>query len=79
MGHYLNTGPRTRPLSSSAQHFEGTAQNCIMGISSMGTWASTIGKHEVNIIMNLNICRSHGVGGDGSYAYKIPPTLKEYA
>jgi hypothetical protein len=48
-----------------------------MGMSSMGTWASTIGKHEVNIIMNLNICKSQVVGGDGSH--NIPPTLKEYA
>jgi len=77
MGQYLNTGPRTRLLSSSAWHFLGTAQTCIMGMSSMGTWASTIGKHEVNIVMNLNICKSQGVGGDGSH--KIPPTLKECA
>ncbi len=77
MGHYLNTGPKTRPLSSSARHFEETAHTCIMGMSSMGTWASTIGKHEVNIIMNLNICKSQVVGGDGSH--NIPPTLKEYA
>jgi hypothetical protein len=64
MGHYLNTGPRTRPLSSSARHFEGTAQTCIIP-----PWAHGLQKHEVNIIMDLNICRSQGVGGDGSHTH----------
>jgi hypothetical protein len=31
----------------------------------------TLVKHKENNIMNLNIHRSHGVGGEGSYAYSL--------
>jgi hypothetical protein len=34
-------------------------------------WALPIVMHDVNIIMNSNVCRSWGIGGHGSYPYSL--------
>jgi hypothetical protein len=33
-------------------------------------WALPIVKHNVNVIMNINICISQGISGKDSYTYQ---------
>jgi len=80
-GHSQDTGPKMRWSSSLALYFE----------SILHSWALPIVKHEVKVIMNLNICKSGGIRGVGfscivltkgrdpvpTYRCGICPTLKE--
>jgi len=80
-GHSQDMGPKVRWSSSLALHFE----------SILHSWALPIVKHEVKVIMNLNICKLGGIRGGGfsciiltsgrdpapTYRCGICPTLKE--
>jgi hypothetical protein len=65
-GHSQDMGPKMRRSSSPALYFE----------SILHSWALPIVKHEVKVIMNLNICKSGSITRGGFSCIIL--TIKEY-
>lgn len=61
-GHSQSKGPMSRQYPNLAWHFGNAHQ----------PWTLSIIMHELNFIMNLNSCRSRGIGGRGFLHMSTP-------